>query len=94
MSDLISRSDFLKHLDDCRSTPPELQYVWPIVTAIKCFVEEMPTIDAVPVVRCKDCKRFVDNKEAFVKYCSYGRGIKFVSENDFCSYGERKNDEN
>lgn len=51
MSDLVRRADIIKHLDDVRNTPPELQYVWSVVTAIKCFVEEMPTIDAAPVKR-------------------------------------------
>lgn len=48
-----------------------------------------PTIDAVPVVRCKDCRWF--NK--------LGCAIEIVDstdrpeENDFCSFGERKDNE-
>ena len=60
---------------------------------IGALADHLIANDVVPVVRCKDCKRFVDNKEAFVKYCNYACGMKTVSENDFCSYGERKNNE-
>ena len=57
---------------------------------LKRCIDETPTIDAVPVVRCKDCKHF-----------EYAHGCKFhaadengtpifVREDDFCSYGKRK----
>lgn len=51
-----------------------------------------PTIDAVPVVRCKDCKhyKFADNR-AFgmpVKRCEW-TGFEDVDDNDFCSRAER-----
>lgn len=59
-------------------------------------VEQMPTIDAVPVVRCKDCKYY---KEGVVlspqKFCFRLRGrdgeaIGYnFADDDFCSYGER-----
>lgn len=49
-----------------------------------------PTVDAVEVVRCRDCKRFVDNKKARVTYCRRDLKDMTVNPNDFCSYGERK----
>ena len=56
------------------------------------LIDEQPTIDAVPVVRCKDCKhyKFADNR-AFgmpVKRCEW-TGFEDVDDNDFCSCGER-----
>ena len=55
--------------------------------------EEAPAADAVEVVRCKDCKHRIDNKE-FVRghYCKKrpSNGGYFCEDNDFCSYGERK----
>ena len=51
------------------------------------MVCEQPTIDAVSVVRCKDC---------IVSYCAgdedivCGRTGVNVDADDFCSYGERK----
>lgn len=42
-------------------------------------IKSMPTIDAVPVVRCKDCK-----------YWDYGDcyRLELSRPDDFCSYGE------
>lgn len=59
-------------------------------TADKLYgiVKNAPTVDAVEVVRCKDCKHFTAG------YCC--RDIKgrsqmhYMGEDAFCSYGERK----
>ena len=53
-------------------------------------IESSSAADVVPVVRCKDCKRFVDNKEARVQYCTRELKNLRVKPDDFCSYGERK----
>lgn len=42
------------------------------------------------VVRCKDCRMFCENKEAFVSYCKRGLHNIDANPDDFCSYGERK----
>lgn len=62
----------------------------------KKMVADAPTVDAVPVVRCKDCKhyQFADNR-AFgfpVKLCEW-TGFEDVDDEDFCSRGERKDGE-
>jgi len=57
------------------------------------FADEQPTIDAVPVVRCKDCKHNY-SKEHNKRYnledivCDYW-GTDGLNDDDFCSYGER-----
>lgn len=48
-------------------------------------IEAIPTVDAVEVVRCKDCTEWDENECE----CSHWYGFR---ENDFCSYGERKED--
>lgn len=46
-------------------------------------IEAEPTIDAVPVIRCKDCKYWNGSG----KYCDYEMsGL----EDDFCSWAKRK----
>ena len=52
-----------------------------------------PTIDAEPVVRCKDCQHWgtgyggeTDN----IKVCEYANYM--VGKNGYCVYGERKMD--
>lgn len=47
-------------------------------------IEEAPTIDAAPVVRCKDCKYRDGTPGQPNILCAQ------MHEDDFCSYGERK----
>lgn len=56
--------------------------------ALETFTEMlqiMAAADVVPVVRCKDCTEW-DEKE---QECSHWYGFR---ENDFCSYGRRKDE--
>lgn len=51
---------------------------------IQRLIADTPTVDAVPVVRCKECKWTGGD---FVCY----RGVMVQHKpEDFCSYGERK----
>jgi len=45
--------------------------------------------DVVPVVRCKDCKHWDNGNLSFECPWDYGRHGS-SDEDDFCSYGERK----
>ena len=55
-------------------------------------LEETPTVDAVPVVRCKDCKYY--KPDEYECGCDFAGGLPYVKAGDFCSYGERNEDEN
>ena len=66
-------------------------------------LDDAPTIDAEPVVRCKDCEHFknygktsllADGKNIKAGWCY--RRIRYDEEyrmqpDDFCSYGKRRN---
>lgn len=58
----------------------------------KCPNDE-PTIDVVPVIRCKDCKYFIDSNEQCqlidTRLHFYER-YKRWTEDSFCSWAERK----
>lgn len=54
------------------------------------FVDLMPK-DMVAVVRCKDCKHYHDFETHFD--CNHVCGMDYVQPNDFCSYGERRADD-
>lgn len=59
------------------------------------LLEKAPTVDAVPVVRCKDCKWFADNNDGDWFGCWLFQTIQIIPEDtpkpdDYCSYGERK----
>lgn len=59
--------------------------------AFTCFhmlIDSAPTIDAVPVVRCKDCCYAEESVHNNCVICV--EHDKTMNENDYCSYGERK----
>ena len=51
-------------------------------------ISEVPTVNAVEVVRCKDCKWLYGVMDDYC--CINHRGLVEICENSFCSYGERK----
>ena len=54
-------------------------------------LEDMQTVDAVPVVRCRDCKyRGTDYCIFHIKGEPADEDLLLKLDNDFCSYGERK----
>ena len=57
---------------------------------VKFDIEEMPTIDAVPVVRCKDCIRRYDTDECPMCFLIEGKYYEYTNGNGFCDRGERK----
>lgn len=60
--------------------------------AYKEFLDDVwdaPTVDAVEVVRCKDCKHRADALDCGNYLCNR-KMIGMVRPNDFCSFGERK----
>ena len=48
------------------------------------LVDEAPTVDAVEVVRCRGCK-YHNNPT-----CPMRLSFNWTKDDDFCSYGERK----
>jgi hypothetical protein len=56
---------------------------------VKDIIDEQPAIDAVEVVRCKDCKCLTEDGFCWEKINSVV-GYKIPNPYDFCSYGERK----
>ena len=64
--------------------------------AIKSILKDAPTVDAVEVVRCKDCKfatahPFEVNSQNLV--CTKPINWRTVEPGHFCSYGERREGE-
>lgn len=50
-------------------------------------IKNAPTIDAVPVIRCKDCKHW--QCDDYESYCDE-LGIFNTDMNSYCSYAKRK----
>ena len=55
------------------------------------MIKTAPAVDAVPVVRCRDCKhRGTDDCIFHIKGEPADEELLLKLDNDFCSYGERK----
>ena len=52
------------------------------------YIDDAPTVDAVPVVRCKDCKYY--KPDEFECGCDFAGGLPYVKADDFCSRGQRR----
>ena len=56
--------------------------------ALRC-IEQAPTVDAVPVVRCRECKWGQEDDD--IGHCDNPDGLdNYAKPDDFCSYGEQK----
>lgn len=54
-------------------------------------IQKFPTADVESVVRCKDCKHYEHFDTYNNHFCNEYGG--YVTENDFCSRAERKEEE-
>lgn len=59
----------------------------------KEILEDAPTIDAVPVVMCKDCKWWSDWGNGTGSCELSEAAMRREDATDFCSFGERRDDE-
>lgn len=97
MADLIDRAALLADIDETfvfsgrvGSEFAQIRGANKIVDRIKAA----PAVDAVEVVRCKDCKNRYYN-EFQGEFCceAWADGYDtIVRDNDYCSYGERRTD--
>ena len=54
------------------------------------MIKTAPTVDAVPVVRCRECKYRFKNNGHDKSGCPIIDANIWMDDDDFCSYGERK----
>ena len=93
-NDLIRRSDLLAkkciirgRLDTGSPCPSK------VVAIPVDVIERAPAVDAVEVVRCRDCKHWDSGKnesDSWELCCLHVTGTE---PEDFCSYGEREGDD-
>lgn len=87
MGDLISRSALLAEIDRQRNWFA-VQGMYGaehlMVHPVRRLIEDAPAVDAVEVVRCKDCKRHYDSKFGYVVCVWFN---KTVRADGYCSYG-------
>ena len=83
--DLISRQALIAEIMRRGIYPPGVRHA----------IENAPAIDAVPVVRCKDCKHAEKSKYAFdwdgkTPLCECSYMTKPNRWHEYCSWAERK----
>lgn len=79
--------DYVRENSDCFVSASETSEV---IDYLGELAMRMPTVEAEPVVHCKDCKHWgmgVSGEIDHVKCCEYARYM--VGENGYCVYGER-----
>lgn len=93
MARLIDAEALLKeHCEGCTAYDDGLCSIADPVCGAAVLIAKAPTIDAVPVVRCKDCKHRRDDEDYVCGHYCVKRphnGGYFCEDNDYCSYGER-----
>lgn len=55
----------------------------------KMVIANAPTVDAVEVVRCKDCKFYTEEE----RWCRRLGLCGAFDPNDYCSHGEKREDD-
>ena len=98
MSEYIKKEDVIKALQNAFDEIP-----MPYALA-EGILKDVPSVDAVEVVRCKDCKHWQakpnedeeDNENnGFATWYDCDKTCHICGNgNDYCSYGERKDDDN
>jgi hypothetical protein len=98
--DADALSNRLEDLDDwCRDSRKTG------IEQARCMVHESPTVDAVSIVRCKDCVNYEAQRNWYTGenysfgYCYHwdyeaGMSPNQVDDVDFCSFGERRSQNN
>lgn len=61
-----------------------------LTAGIERVIDAQPTVDAVPVIRCQDC-RFGHVYKTGEMYCVHPDGVTRITPDVFCTYAERKN---
>ena len=84
---LIDANALISYIDECSQESRFRVYYG----YAKSFIDDAPTVDAVEVVRCRECKfhsSWMMNRN--LRYICPESGMFPNGENDFCSYGKRK----
>lgn len=96
MDDLISRQAAIDALVEELAYKPEGYWDSGLNQYdVEVVLNQQPSIDAVEIVRCKDCRWYKSNlmwDGKAVKICAKEAYEPVRKEDDFCSYGERKDE--
>ena len=83
---LIDANALISYMDECsKESRFRVYYGY-----AKSFIDDAPTIDAVPVVRCRECKYRFKNNGHSRDGCPIIDANIWMDDDDFCSHGKRE----
>lgn len=86
MADTLMQKKMKRHLESAMKKMHLIGGVKGVdVSAVIKAIDMQPAANVVPVVRCKDCTEWNEKEQE----CSHWYGFR---ENDFCSYGRKKDE--
>ena len=88
MSDYISRQAAIEAVRQAVIKGYDTDYGVIDSDVVYEVIDDVPAADVAPVVRCEDCKHLGTFRGKL--YCRHNCGVVEPKEDDFCSYGERK----
>ena len=102
---LIALSDALHVVNDVRNFLPVQLHDMSLVLTISEMLKDLPSVDAVELVRCKDCQHGIFDEEKGVWKCvesaewDEGMGdwfgfVVYHPSDFYCANGERRHNEN
>ena len=60
---------------------------------VKALIDNQPAADVAEIVRCKDCALRKTEDCAMYYECDCGAQCSWETDNDYCSFGKRANEE-
>ena len=88
MNDYIKREDALNFETSIEADPDDMPQIVRGMKLYADYLKSIDVVDAVPVVRCRDCKHRAMDEPGMV-YCKNIVG-GWVSDDFYCSDGERE----
>lgn len=85
MNDLISRQAAIDAIEHANGA---VYWNQTLMENLVSVVKSVPTIDAVPVVRCKDCEYYTEDE----RWCRRLGLCGAFDPDDYCSHSERSED--
>ena len=83
---LIDANALISYMDECSQESRFRVYYG----YAKSFIDDAPTVDAVEVVRCRDCIKRYDTDECPMCFLNRGLYVECTEDDGFCDLGERK----
>lgn len=95
MGEYIKRADAIQAVKDCSYSLDEDELIEVNGFSAIDSINNLPTADVVEVIRCKDCEYWTGKNPDSNKGVGYCKcNDEYFNDDDYCSYGERKtNDE-